>query len=69
MDATQIDGPLASKITDRAIPPKGLGAAPYTIKAVLWCLRGLGAPGKTLAFSRATIEERCCLEAAILMAS
>lgn len=53
-----IDGAQAMIITDRAIPPQGLGASPSTIKLVLWCLRGLGAPGAALSVPRELIEHR-----------
>lgn len=62
MDDIHIDASTASIITDRAIPPQGLGAAPYTIKLVLYCLRGLGAPGAFLSVPRGVIEERTQLK-------
>jgi len=58
MDDRHIDGPTASVITDRSEPPKGLAAAPLTINAVLWCLRGLSAPGQEISVSREIIEKR-----------
>lgn len=58
MDDIHIDASTASIITDRAIPPQGLGAAPSSIKLVLYCLRGLGAPGAFLSVPRGVIEDR-----------
>lgn len=58
-----IDKVQAAIITDRCTPPKGLGSAPSTIKAVIWCLRGLGAPGSDLCVHLAIVERRTCLSA------
>lgn len=56
-----IDAGQATIITDRCKPPKNQTAAPSTVKSVLWCLRGLGAPGMTLSIPRGVIEDRTCL--------
>lgn len=48
----------ATIITDCAIPPEGLGAHPSSIKLVLYCLRGLGAPGSDLQVHQWKIEQR-----------
>ena len=57
-----IDGSEATRIVDRAIPPDGLEATPGVIKSVLWCLRGLGAPGTEIGFYRDVIIRRTCWE-------
>lgn len=56
-----MDAGEASIIVDRCRPPDGLGSAPSTIKAVLWCLRGLGAPGSLISVHAEVIEDRTCL--------
>ena len=56
-----MDAGEASIIVDRCRPPEGIGCAPYTLKAVLWCLRGLGAPGTDLHVYAQVIESRTCL--------
>lgn len=56
-----ISGVQASVITDRCVPPSGLGPSPSTLKLVLWCLRGLGAPGADLCIPASIIELRTCL--------
>lgn len=58
-----IDAGQATIIVDRCVPPDGLPAAPATLKAVLWCLRGLGGPGADLCVHQAEIERRTCLKA------
>jgi len=57
----QIDAGQATIITDRCVPPKGLGCGQPTLKSVLWCLRGLGAPGADLCVPTSIIELRTCL--------
>lgn len=57
----RIDGGVATIITDRCIPPAGLGPSPSTLKSVLWCLRGLGMPGSDICVPASIIERRTCL--------
>ncbi|GEM_PF-4730022 len=56
-----IDAGQATIIVDRCVPPAGDQLAPSAIKAVLWCIRGLGAPGTTLGVASGVVARRTCL--------
>jgi hypothetical protein len=45
-------------IVDRCQVPEGLGAPVDRIKAVLWCLRGIGAPGSQIRCVQETVQKR-----------
>jgi hypothetical protein len=60
-DQPFIDAAQAAIIVDRCVPPSDLGIAASTLKAVLWCLRGLGAPGSELGVASGVVALRTCL--------
>lgn len=53
-----IDGGIASMIIDRCQVPDDLDVKPHYIKSVLWCLRGIGAPGTQIRCVHETIQKR-----------
>lgn len=61
-----IEGWQASIIVDRCKPPTDTQSKQRDIKSVLWCLRGIGAPGKEIECSREVIEDRTCLSRSVV---